>query len=290
MTSTNEKSGLFQGKPDAGRVSRDTWFVARRLGLENWRERDFKDFAGLQGTCTRWRLGGSCGASESRGSGRNGTESHATAFASASWVCSDDSGGTGPGHSVEVLLTIYAKRIDGHDQAWFAGISRALGEATSLDVVYKNAASRPPLSRNFLYRQSSLTSDILSHIILAISLQAGPFAGEMIRGAQDAAWRQGYLLMIVETGHDRQLVREAVTRFAERRIRRIILRPVLPPAGRPTAGIGATPTRSWPTASIRMGRFASFVPDEYGGALLPCKRCWPSGGNRSASSTSRGPT
>ncbi len=31
------------------------------------------------------------------------------------------------GHSVEVLLTIYAKCIHGRDQVWFAYIDRALG-------------------------------------------------------------------------------------------------------------------------------------------------------------------
>jgi hypothetical protein len=31
-------------------------------------------------------------------------------------------------HSVEVLLTIYAKCIDGRDQAWFDRIDGALGD------------------------------------------------------------------------------------------------------------------------------------------------------------------
>jgi LacI family transcriptional regulator len=33
---------------------------------------------------------------------------------------------------------------------------------------------------------------------IASGIAQGPFAGEMIRGAQDAAWHNGYLLMIVE--------------------------------------------------------------------------------------------
>jgi LacI family transcriptional regulator len=103
---------------------------------------------------------------------------------------------------------------------------------------------------------------------IASGIAQGPFAGEMIRGAQDAAWRGGYLLMIVETGHDdRRLIREAVTRFAERRAHRIIYASVahqrvkLPPELARANPILAN-------ASDRERRFSSFVPDEFGGGLL----------------------
>jgi len=32
------------------------------------------------------------------------------------------------GHSVEVLLTIYAKCIEGHDRVWFERVDEALGD------------------------------------------------------------------------------------------------------------------------------------------------------------------
>lgn len=103
---------------------------------------------------------------------------------------------------------------------------------------------------------------------IASGIAQGPFAGEMIRGAQDAAWHRGYLLMIVETGHDdRLLIREAVTRFAERRAHRIIYASVahqqvklLPELAR------ANPILA--NAFDRERRFSSFVPDEFGGGLL----------------------
>ncbi len=94
-----------------------------------------------------------------------------------------------------------------------------------------------------------------------------PFAGEMIHGAQDAAWRQGYLLMIVETGHDPRLVREAVTRFAERRVRRIIYAPVgHQQVDLPSELADADPVLVNcfdPARSL-----SAFVPDEDGGARL----------------------
>jgi LacI family transcriptional regulator len=102
---------------------------------------------------------------------------------------------------------------------------------------------------------------------IADGIAQGPFAGEMIRGAQDAAWRQGYLLMIVETHHDRQLADEAVTRFTERRVRRIIYARFdhqqvdLPPAlaqANPILANGFDVEQ----------KFSSFVPDESGGGWL----------------------
>ncbi len=105
---------------------------------------------------------------------------------------------------------------------------------------------------------------------IASGIAQGPFAGEMIRGAQDAAWHNGYLLMIVETGHDRRLIREAVTRFAERRAHRIIYASVahqqvkLPPELARANPIFAN-------AFDRERKFSSFVPDEFGGGLLATK-------------------
>lgn len=102
---------------------------------------------------------------------------------------------------------------------------------------------------------------------IADGIAQGPFAGDMIRGAQDAAWRQGYLLMIVETGHDRQLVREAVTRFTERRVHRVIYalfshrQADVPPELAHTNPILAN-------GFDAERRFPSFVPDESGGGLL----------------------
>ena len=71
--------------------------------------------------------------------------------------------------------------------------------------------------------------------------------------------------MIVETGHDPQLVREAVTRLAERRVRRIIDAPVahrqvdLPPE---LAGTNPVLANAFDAEH----ELSSFVPDEPGGA------------------------
>jgi LacI family transcriptional regulator, galactose operon repressor len=102
---------------------------------------------------------------------------------------------------------------------------------------------------------------------IASGIAQGPFAGEMIRGAQDAAWHHGYLLMIVETGHDRRLIREAVTRFAERRAHRIIYASVAHQQVKlPPELARANPVLA--NAYDRERRFSAFVPDEFGGGQL----------------------
>ncbi len=128
------------------------------------------------------------------------------------------------------------------------------------------------VARQLGYVRNQAATELRSQANSAIGfitdgIALSPFAGEMIHGAQDAAWRQGYLLMIVETGHDPQLVREAVTRFAERRVRRIIYAPVgHQQVDLPKELADADPVLANCFDAAR--RLSSFVPDEDGGARL----------------------
>lgn len=61
-----------------------------------------------------------------------------------------------------------------------------------------------------------------------------PFAGQIIQGAQDAAWEQGYLLLVVNTGGKEEVKQAAVDSLLERRVDGILYatmfhRPVSPP-------------------------------------------------------------
>jgi LacI family transcriptional regulator len=99
----------------------------------------------------------------------------------------------------------------------------------------------------------------------------GPYAGEMIRGAQDAAWHKGYLLMIVETGHDPMLTSEAVTRFTERRAQRIIYAPTVHAEVTLPADLArANPILA--NAADTSGQFSCFVPDEFGGGKVATEK------------------
>ncbi len=127
-------------------------------------------------------------------------------------------------------------------------------------------------ARRLGYVRNQAATDLRSPADSAIGFIAdgvalGPFAGDMIRGAQDAAWRHGYLLLIVETGHDPRLVREAMIRFAERRARRIIYAPVShQQVDLPQELASASPVLA--NCFDAEHRFSSFVPDEAGGARL----------------------
>ena len=102
---------------------------------------------------------------------------------------------------------------------------------------------------------------------IADGIAEGPFAGEMIRGAPAAAWHRGYLLMIVETYHDRDLVCEAVTRFTERRAHRIIY------AAYAHRQVDLPPTLAHANPVLANAfdaerKFSSVIPDEFGGGRL----------------------
>jgi LacI family transcriptional regulator len=133
----------------------------------------------------------------------------------------------------------------------------------------RTAAQRLGYVRNQAGRElRSRTNTTLGFI--ADGIAEGPFAGEMIRGAQDAAWHRGYLLMIVETGHDSDLVCEAVTRFTERRVRRIIYAAYAHrQVNLPGSLADANPILANAVDAER--KYSSFVPDEFGGGLLAAR-------------------
>ncbi len=60
---------------------------------------------------------------------------------------------------------------------------------------------------------------------LANGIAASPFAGEMIRGAQAAAWERGYVLLIVDTGEIERAeeTEPAVRILLERRVEKVIV-------------------------------------------------------------------
>ncbi|MFG2059439.1 LacI family DNA-binding transcriptional regulator [Micromonospora sp. NPDC048930] len=91
-----------------------------------------------------------------------------------------------------------------------------------------------------------------------------PFAGEIIESAQDRAWADGYLMLIVNTGGDRALEERAIDSLLSRQVDGIVYaamyhrRLKVPPALRevPTVVLNAeTDDESLPAV----------IPDEYGG-------------------------
>lgn len=69
-----------------------------------------------------------------------------------------------------------------------------------------------------------------------------PFAGKIIQGAQDAAWTQGYLLLVVNTGGDDAVTNAAVETLLERRVDGILYATMYHRAVTPPAAVREAPT------------------------------------------------
>jgi LacI family transcriptional regulator len=159
------------------------------------------------------------------------------------------------------------------DVATLAGVS-----PTTVSFVLNDVGSGIPertrrrvraSARELRYRPNA-TAKLLranrSHAIGFVTdeIASSPFAGEVIKGAQEAAWANGKVLFIVNTGENREIEESAVEMMLERRVEGIIYaamyhRVVDPPSGSrevPVVLLNCySEDRSW----------ASVVPDEVSG-------------------------
>ncbi len=93
-----------------------------------------------------------------------------------------------------------------------------------------------------------------------------PFAGQMIRGAHDAAREAGYLLLMVDTMGDPAETGEAIAALQERQIDGILLATMYHQVLEVPKIIGSTPCVLL-DARTADGSVSSVVPDERGGTL-----------------------
>lgn len=71
--------------------------------------------------------------------------------------------------------------------------------------------------------------------VVADAIATTPFAGQLIQGAQDEAWRQGYVLLVANTDDDREIEADALSMLLEHRVAGVLYstwyhREVDPPA------------------------------------------------------------
>ena len=92
-----------------------------------------------------------------------------------------------------------------------------------------------------------------------------PFAGAMIQGAQDAAWEAGKLLLLINTGRDRDIEARALDLLHERHVEGVIYATMFHQLVEPPAALREGPAvlldARAPDASL-----PSVVPDEIGAA------------------------
>lgn len=160
------------------------------------------------------------------------------------------------------------------DVARLAGVSPTtvsfvLNDVTGSGISEATRARVRSSVRQLRYRPNA-TARLLrtdrSHAIGFVTdeIASTPFAGDVIKGAQEAAWEAGKILMIVNTGENREIEESAVGMMLERRVEGIIHaamyhRVVEPPAD----------SREVPTVLLNCysedGSWASVVPDEVSG-------------------------
>lgn len=91
-----------------------------------------------------------------------------------------------------------------------------------------------------------------------------PFAGEIIKGAQEAAWEAGKILVIVNTDHNKRIEESAVEMMLERRVEGLIHASMYHRAVEPPAA-----SREVPVVLLNCysedGSWSSVVPDEVSG-------------------------
>ncbi|MEZ4657164.1 MAG: LacI family DNA-binding transcriptional regulator [Caldilineaceae bacterium] len=99
-----------------------------------------------------------------------------------------------------------------------------------------------------------------------------PFAGRIIQGAQDVAWEQGYLLLVVNTGGNQEVKQAAVETLLERRVDGILYATMWHRAVAPPPQIHEAPTVLL-DCFVAERSLPSVTPDEVLAAMKPRWRC-----------------
>ena len=160
------------------------------------------------------------------------------------------------------------------DVAKLAGVSPTTVSFVLNDVVGsgipESTRTRVRASARELRYRPNATARLLrtdrSHSIGFVTdeIASTPFAGAVIEGAQEAAWEAGKILMIVNTGGNREIEESAVEMMLERRVEGIIYAAMYHRAVEPPSDSGEVPTVLLNCYS-EDGSWASVVPDEVSG-------------------------
>jgi LacI family transcriptional regulator len=102
-------------------------------------------------------------------------------------------------------------------------VSHALNEATSSRVKAETQQHVRDVARNLGYAPNRLASGLRnqrSQILGLVSdeITTTPFAGAMIRGAQDAAYERGYVMMVVNSGLDSELEHREISMLQQHQV------------------------------------------------------------------------
>jgi LacI family transcriptional regulator len=148
-------------------------------------------------------------------------------------------------------------------------VSFVLNEAADRSIADETRRRVRAAAEHLGYRPNAAAKLLRTHRshtigFVADEVASTPFAGDIIRGARETAWKHGKVLIVVDTGYDSAVAASAVDVMLERRIEGLIVaakyhRPLAPP---PTAG--EVPTVLVDCVAVDRS-LPSVVPDELGG-------------------------
>ncbi|MGA8048014.1 MAG: LacI family DNA-binding transcriptional regulator [Dermatophilaceae bacterium] len=152
-------------------------------------------------------------------------------------------------------------------------VSVSLETRRRIHEVAAELGYRPHAGARALAAQRSGLIGMVTEIVTS------PFGPEMIKGAQDAAWRAGKFLLIAASEGDHELERRAIERLLEQRVEGLIfassahVKMSIPPAfeGVPTILVHA---------SHPEGLVPSIIPDEVGGGEVATRHLLDAGHRR----------
>lgn len=137
-------------------------------------------------------------------------------------------------------------------------------------------AYRPNAVARSLRRQRTHTIGLISHEIVTT-----PFAGSTIRGAQEAAWKAGHVLMLIDTEGDENFEQVAINALLERQIDGVLYARMKHEVVEVPSDLASVPTVLVDARTESSG-FPSVYPDEIAGAYAAVSHLIEAGHRRIA--------
>jgi LacI family transcriptional regulator len=129
-----------------------------------------------------------------------------------------------------------------------------------IDAAAELGYSSNPIARSLRTRRTE-TIGFVSDVIATT-----PFAGRMIQGAQETAWEAGYLLVLVNTGGDRDVQERTVSELLKRQVDGVLFATMFHQEVELPAALSKVKTVLLDASAISAD-LPCVVPDERGGAL-----------------------
>jgi LacI family transcriptional regulator len=149
-------------------------------------------------------------------------------------------------------------------------VSHALNDATSFRVKAATQQHIRDVAKDLGYAPNRLASGLRnqrSQILGLVSdeITTTPFAGAMIRGAQDAAYERGYVVMVVNSGMDSELENREITMLQQHQVDGVVYARMYHQNAQVPMELAGLPTVLL-DAVTEDGSISSVVPDEVGAA------------------------